>query len=55
MRADTYAIYDRMFSERIAYYNLYMNWGWGGNFNGSYYIPREYTNNRAYLYNITPK
>ena len=56
MRADTYAIYDKMFSERGIYTNFYMNWGWGGYLNGSYYAPFvEYGNKRAYLYDITPK
>lgn len=33
----------------------YMNWGWGGLDNGYYIYPKQFTENRKYIYNITPR
>lgn len=54
MRYNAFTLYDKVFYDRIVYYNLYINWGWDGDYNGYYNTPKEYINNRAYLYNITP-
>lgn len=54
MRSNSFAVFDRMFPERVAYYNFYMNMGWGGSLNGYYYMPPTYINDRKYLCNITP-
>lgn len=55
MRYNMFSIFDgRMFSDRRTACSLYMNWGWDGKNNGYYFTPREYTKDRAYIYNITP-
>lgn len=54
MRYNSFSIYENLFSDSNMSYEFYINWGWDGGGNGYYYIPLDYTNHRAYLYNITP-